>query len=66
MLEKFELKDYAVFSDVLEESKEDRAIVNKAFYDLEKEGRGRTRYIKEVGLVLELEDERLSAAHHSK
>ncbi|MBU4492229.1 MAG: hypothetical protein KKD69_07190 [Euryarchaeota archaeon] len=54
MLEKFELKDYAVFSDVLEESKEDRAIVNKAFYDLEKEGRGRTRYIKEVGLVLEV------------
>lgn len=54
VLEKFRLKDYAVFSDVLEETGEERAIVNKAFYDLEKEGKGRTRYIKEVGLVLEV------------
>lgn len=50
--EKLKLKDYVVFSDVLEETKEARMIVNKAFYDLEREGKGRTRYIKEVGLVL--------------
>ncbi len=54
VLEKFRLKDYVVFSDTLEETEENRAIVNKAFYDLENEGRGRTRSIKDVGLVLEV------------
>ncbi|MFA4957496.1 MAG: hypothetical protein WC556_11060 [Candidatus Methanoperedens sp.] len=52
VLEKLKLKDYVVFGDILEETKVGREIVNKAFYDLEREGKGRTRYIKEVGLVL--------------
>jgi len=53
ILEKFSIKDYVVFDDVVEGTKEGRRIVNKAFYDLEAEGRGRVRYIKDVGLVLE-------------
>lgn len=52
VLEKLKLKDYVVFSDVVEETKVGREIVNKAFYDLEREGNGRARYIEEVGLVL--------------
>ncbi|MDY6864880.1 MAG: hypothetical protein SVY15_02765 [Halobacteriota archaeon] len=54
IIEIFEKKDYAVFSDVVEETGDDRAIVNKAFYDLEREEKGRTRYIKDVGLVIEI------------
>jgi len=54
VLEKFKLKDYIVFNDVFEETKEMREIVNKAFYDIEKEGKGKTRYIKDMGLILEI------------
>jgi len=50
----FKKKDYAVFSDVVEETGDDRAIVNKAIYDLERECKGRTRYLKGVGLVIEV------------
>lgn len=53
VLEKLRLKDYVVLGDVVEETKEARLIVNKAFYDLEKDGKCRTRYIRNVGLVIE-------------
>ncbi|MBU4222567.1 MAG: hypothetical protein KKA10_13325 [Euryarchaeota archaeon] len=53
VLEKLKLKDYVVLGDVVEETKEARSIVNKAFYDLEKDGKCRTRYIRNVGLVIE-------------
>ena len=51
--DKLSLKDYIVFNDILEETNEKREIVNKAFYDLEAEGKHRMRLIKDVGLVLE-------------
>ena len=54
VLDIFKKKDYAVFGDVVEETGEERSIVNKAFYDLEGEGKGRTRYIKDIGLVIEV------------
>ena len=40
------LKDYVVYSDILEETKEPRTLVNKAFYDLTDEGKYRMRHIK--------------------
>ncbi len=46
-------RDYIVFDDVVEETKEDRASVNKAFHDLDKEKKVHLRYIKGVGLVAE-------------
>lgn len=51
---RMELKDYAVLEDILSETGEERAIVNKAFYDLAGAGEGRTRYIKGIGMVIEL------------
>ena len=54
ILEKFTIKDYVVFEDMVEETKEERAIVKKAFYELESEDKGNMRYIKDIGLVLEV------------
>jgi len=54
ILDRFKLKDYVVFDDVVEETKEERAFVSKAFYDLANDKKARTRYIKNVGLVLEI------------
>ncbi len=54
ILEEFKIKDYVVLDDVVKETGEERGIVLKAFYDLEAEGKGRVRYIKDVGLVLEV------------
>lgn len=54
ILELFMMKDYVVFDDLLKETMEERTIAIKAFYDLEKEGKGKTRYVKHVGLVLEV------------
>lgn len=48
-----QVKSYAVFSDVVAETGESRAVVNKVFYDSQREGKGRVRYIKDVGLVLQ-------------
>lgn len=52
-LEELSMKDHIVFEDIVEETKEERRIVYKAFYDLESAGKGRARYIKDVGLVLD-------------
>jgi len=51
---KLSLKDYVIFNDILEETKEARILVNKAFYDFTDEGRYRMRHIKDVGVVLEI------------
>jgi hypothetical protein len=48
-----QVKSYAVFDDVAAETGESRAIVNKVFYDSQREGKGKVRYIKDVGLVLQ-------------
>ena len=47
------LKDYVVFNDIVEESNEERQMVNKAFCDFIDEGKHRIRHIKDVGAVLE-------------
>jgi hypothetical protein len=51
--DRLSLKDYVVFNDILEETNEKREIVNKAFYELEAEGKNRMRLIRDVGIVLE-------------
>jgi hypothetical protein len=53
ILRRFSERDYVVFDDIIKETNEERVSVNKAFYDLDSEKKGRARYIKEVGLVLE-------------
>ncbi len=55
--DKFSTVDHVVLEDVAEETKEDRALVKKAFYDLEKEGY-RIRYIEDVGLVLNVQGDK--------
>lgn len=55
IVRKLSERDHVVFEDVLEETKEERAFVNKALHDLAREKKGRLRYVKEVGLVLEVE-----------
>jgi predicted transcriptional regulator len=50
--DKLSVADHIVLEDVAEETGDDRALVKKAFYDLEKEGY-RLRYIDDVGFVLE-------------
>ena len=50
------IKKYVVFDDYIKETTETRQIVNKVFYDLQKEGRYRVRQIKEIGLVLQTDD----------
>lgn len=52
--DRLSLKDYVIYKDILEETNEARALVNKAFYDLTDEGKYRTRHIKDVGMVLEI------------
>ncbi|MCL0048440.1 hypothetical protein M1N20_03210 [Dehalococcoidia bacterium] len=52
--DKFSTADHVVLEDVAEETKGERALVKKAFYDLEKEGY-RIRYIEGVGLVLNVQ-----------
>ena len=52
--DRLSLKDYVIYKDILEETNEARTLVNKAFYDLEAEGKYRTRHIKDVGMVLEI------------
>ena len=52
--DRLSLKDYVVFNDILEEANEARTLVNKAFYDMEAEGKYRMRLIKDVGVVLEV------------
>ena len=54
VLDMLKLKDYVILKDVLLETKEDRSIVNKAIHDLVADEKGRTRYIKDVGLVFEI------------
>ena len=53
---RLELKDFAVLERVVEEAtdkrEEGRMLAKKAFYDLEKEGRGEVKYEKEFGLVI--------------
>jgi len=57
VVERLELKDFAVLDRVVEEAtdggKEGKRLAKKVFYDLEKEGRGRVKYEKEFGLVVE-------------
>ena len=48
------LKDYVVFQDVAQETGEERTFLNKAFHDIAHEEGRRSRYIKDVGLVLEV------------
>ena len=52
--DKLSLKDYVICNDILQETNEARALVNKAFYDLIDEGKYRMRPIKDVGMVLEI------------
>ena len=47
------VKDYVVLAEVVNETKEPKATVNKVFYDLQHEGKGKIKYIKEVGLVIQ-------------
>ena len=51
--DKLSVKNYIVFSDILEEVNEKREIIDKAFYSFESEGNHRMRIIKDVGVVLE-------------
>jgi hypothetical protein len=50
---RLQMKGYAVLDDVVAETGEPSAIVNKVFYDSQRAGLGRVRYIKDVGLVLQ-------------
>jgi hypothetical protein len=56
---RLELKDFAVLDLIVEEATdggdEGRRLVKKVFYDLEKEGRGKVKYEKEFGLIIERE-----------
>lgn len=49
---KLSLKDYVVLDDVVKEASENAAIVKRAFYELENEGIGKAKYVKDIGLVL--------------
>ena len=51
--DKLSLKDYIIFNDIVEETNETREIINKAFHEIEAEGKQRMRLIKDVGVVLE-------------
>jgi hypothetical protein len=50
--EKLALKGYVAFEEFAKGVGEPRNLVLKAFYDLEKEGQGRVKFIQDVGLVL--------------
>ena len=47
------VKEYVVLDEAVAEIKEPKNIVNKVFYDLQHEGKGKIKYIKEVGLVIQ-------------
>jgi hypothetical protein len=50
--DKLSIADHMVLEDIAEETGDDKALVKKAFYDLEKEGY-RLRHIADIGFVLE-------------
>ena len=56
VVERLDLKDFAVLDRVVEEAtdggEEGKRLVKKAFYDLDKEGIGDVKYDKEFGLVI--------------
>lgn len=52
VLEKLRTKGYVVFNDIVEETRENKAIVHKALCELESEKKEEIRYIKEVGLLV--------------
>ncbi|MEA2074809.1 MAG: hypothetical protein U9O85_03630 [Euryarchaeota archaeon] len=56
VVERLELKDFAVLDRVVEEAtdggEEGKRLVKKVFYDLDKEGKGVVRYDKEFGVVI--------------
>jgi len=52
-VEQLALKGFVAFEEFAKGAGESRNLVLKAFYDLEKEGQGRVKFIKDVGLVLE-------------
>ena len=56
VVERLELKDFAVLDRIVEEvtdgGEEGKRLAKKVFYDLEKEGKGEVRYDKEFGLVV--------------
>jgi hypothetical protein len=47
------VKEYIVLDEAVNETREPKAIVNKVFYDLQHEGKGKIKYIKGVGLVIQ-------------
>ena len=57
VVNRLELKDFAVLDRVVEEAteggEEGKRLAKKVFYDLEKEGMGKVRYDKEFGVVVE-------------
>jgi hypothetical protein len=56
VVERLDLKDFAVLDRVVEEAtdggEEGKRLVKKVFYDLAKEGKGDVRYDKEFGVVI--------------
>lgn len=55
VLDRLLINGYAVLDDVVVDTAEARHIVNKVFLDLEREGKGNTRYVKDVGITLQSE-----------
>jgi hypothetical protein len=53
IMRRLAVKDYVVLDEAVNETKEPKAAVNKVFYDLHHEGKGKIKYIKEVGLVIQ-------------
>jgi hypothetical protein len=53
ILQKLAVKNYVVFDDAFTELGESRGIINKVFYDLQREDKGKVKYMKEVGLVIQ-------------
>ena len=52
-LEQLTLKGFLPFDEFAKETGEPRQLLLKAFYDLQKEGRGKLRLLKDIGPVLE-------------
>lgn len=53
VLDRLIVENYTVFDYAVGETRERGTLVRKVFYDLEREGKGKTKYIKDVGLVLQ-------------
>jgi uncharacterized membrane-anchored protein len=53
VVNKLAVKNYVVFDDAVADVGESRAIINKVFYDLQHEDKGKVKYMKEVGLVIQ-------------